>query len=132
MLGGGKEHPALQRVASRGGAAALAEHGVPRHEGDGPNQSSYIKSSKIHWSGFSSTSVDPAVARAFASGGVIFVLDVRNAKDIQPFSWFGSGEGELLLNPNMEFLVTKEPTEGPLRGCRVIEMQQIPDDTLWS
>ena len=25
-----------------------------------------------------------------------------------------------------------EPSEGPLRGFRVIEMQQIPDDTLWS
>ena len=54
------------------------------------------------------------------------------------FSWIicpREGEGELLLNPNMEFLVTKElhnPTKGPLRGCRVIEMQQIPDDTLWS
>ena len=44
-------------------------------------------------------------------------------------------EGELLLSPNMEFLVTKErhmPSDGPLRGCNVIEMQQIPDDTLWS
>ena len=67
----------------------------------------------------------------------MFVLHVHNAKDIQPFSWFGTGEGELLLNPNMEFLVTKElhtPADGPpeLRGCQVIEMQQIPDDTLWS
>ena len=44
-------------------------------------------------------------------------------------------EGELLLSPNMEFLVTKEqhtPSDGPLRGCNVIEMQQIPNDTLWS
>ena len=54
---------------------------------------------------------------------------------VQPFSWFGTMEGELLLSPNMEFLVTKEqhtPADGPLRGCNVIEMQQIPDDTLWS
>eukprot|EP01043_Picozoa_sp_COSAG02_P091399 COSAG02_NODE_28126_length_595_cov_4.127016_2_plen_35_part_01 len=27
---------------------------------------------------------------------------------VQPFSWFGNMEGELLLSPNMEFLVTKE------------------------
>jgi hypothetical protein len=35
----------------------------------------------------------------------------------------------------MEFLVTKEQhtlSTGPLRGCNVIEMQQIPNDTLWS
>jgi hypothetical protein len=35
----------------------------------------------------------------------------------------------------MEFLVTKEqhqPSAGPLRGCTVIEMQQIPDGTLWT
>ena len=54
---------------------------------------------------------------------------------VQPFSWFGNMEGELLLSPNMEFLVTKEqhkPSDGPLQGCNVIEMQQIPDDTLWS
>ena len=63
------------------------------------------------------------------------MLEVKNAKDIQPFSWFGSGEGELLLSPNMEFLVTKAihtPSEGPLHECQCIEMQQIPDETLWS
>ena len=54
---------------------------------------------------------------------------------VQPFSWFGRAEGELLLNPNMEFVVTKElhtPSSGAPRGCKVIEMQQIADDTLWS
>ena len=54
---------------------------------------------------------------------------------VQPFSCYGTTEGELLLSPNMEFLVTKEqhtPSDGPLLGCNVIEIQQIPDDTLWS
>jgi hypothetical protein len=102
-----------------------------------PNLANYTASSKIHWSGFSSTTINPSVARdGFAGpGGVVFVLHVHNAKDIQPFSWFGIGESELLLNPNMEFLVTKElhtPADGPLRRRHVIEMQQIPDDTLWS
>ena len=82
------------------------------------------------------------------------MLDVHNAKDVQSHSWFGSAEGELLLNPNMEFLgasippidrgcgsdgallpVTQElheETEGPLAGCKCICMQQIPNDTLWS
>ena len=58
---------------------------------------------------------------------------VHNAKNIQPYSVLPH-EDELLLSPNMEFLVTKElyqPVEGALRDCNVIEMQQIPDDTLW-
>lgn len=121
-----------------GALRALPDHARKVYRGiqDPPNLHHYIKSSRIHWSGFSSTTVDPDVARGFASGGVIFVLDVQNAKDIQPFSWFGSAEGELLLSPNMEFLVTEEehtPPEGAeLAGCRVIRMQQIPDETLWS
>ena len=48
----------------------------------------------------------------------------------------GDVEGELLLNPNMEFVVTKElrvPTDGLLKGCNVIEMMQCDGDaTLWS
>ena len=61
-------------------------------------------------------------------------FSVHNAKNIQPYSALPH-EDELLLSPNMEFLVTKElhtPADGPLRGRQVIEMQQIPDDTLWS
>lgn len=96
----------------------------------------YKTDKRIHWSGFSSTTTDLAVARQFAGpAGVIFKLKVQNAKDIRRFSWFGGSEGELLLSPNMEFVVTQElhtPREGILRGCRVIEMQQIPDATLWS
>ena len=66
---------------------------------------------------------------------MVFKLAVHNAKDIQPYSWFGDAEGELLLSPNMEFVVTKElhtPEAGALRDCRVIEMHEIPSDTLWS
>ena len=54
---------------------------------------------------------------------------MQNAKDIQRYS-ATPGEAELLLSPNMEFVVTK-----PLfmeNGYRCIEMQQIPDETLWS
>lgn len=120
-----------------GALRALPDHARIVYRGieDPPHQDRYVKSNRIHWSGFSSTTVNPDVARGFARGGVIFELDVRNAKDIQPYSWFGNAEGELLLSPNMEFLVTEEvhePTDGPLQGCRVIRMQQIPDDTLWS
>ena len=103
-----------------------------------PNLAEYKRSKRVHWSGFSSTSTSASVSSRppFYHGppGVVFQLMVQNAKNIQPFSVLPH-EAELLLSPNMEFVVTKElhePTEGPLRGCRVIEMQQIPDDTLWS
>jgi hypothetical protein len=102
---------------------------------DVPNIGAYTTHKRIHWSAFSSVTSDPAVARQFASSsGVILKLKVYNAKNISQFSWFPQ-ERELLLSPNMEFIVTKvlhTPTHGALRGSSVIEMQQIPDATLWS
>ena len=41
------------------------------------------------------------VAQQFAGPGIVFKIDVHNAKDIQPFSYYGNMEGELLLSPNM-------------------------------
>ena len=55
---------------------------------------------------------------------------MHNGKDIQPFSWFGSAEGELLLSPNMEFVVTKKPHTH--EGFTYVELTQIPNDTLYS
>ena len=67
--------------------------------------------------------------------GVVFAIKVVNAKNIIPYSWFGDAEGELMLSPNMRFVVTRQrhcPPDGPLAHSWVIEMQQIPDQTLWS
>ena len=41
------------------------------------------------------------VAQQFAGPGIVFKIDVHNAKDIQPFSYYGNMEGELLLSANM-------------------------------
>eukprot|EP01047_Picozoa_sp_COSAG01_P037753 COSAG01_NODE_3021_length_6710_cov_7.304644_4_plen_521_part_00 len=102
---------------------------------DVPNIGAYKTNKRIHWSAFSSATSDPAVAKGFAAtSGVVLKLKVYNAKDISRFSWFPQ-ERELLLSPNMEFIVTKErhkSMQGALRGSYVIEMQQIPDATLWS
>eukprot|EP01043_Picozoa_sp_COSAG02_P080730 COSAG02_NODE_19343_length_886_cov_1.675985_1_plen_225_part_00 len=103
---------------------------------DPPNLDRYTETSKVCWQGFSSTSVDPAKAKQFATVlGYVFILKTHNAKDIREFSWFGDTEGELLVSPNMEFLVTKSlhvPSSGPLVGCNVIEMTQIQKQGLWS
>lgn len=120
----------MQALSARPDEARTLYRGL-----DAPNLAAYDATRRVHWSGFSSASIHPKIAKRFAGSGVVFKLSVQSAKDVQPFSWFGNMEGELLLSPNMEFLVTKElhtPTEGPLAGCRCIEMQQIPDDTLWS
>eukprot|EP01048_Picozoa_sp_COSAG05_P043948 COSAG05_NODE_24597_length_243_cov_606.145833_1_plen_49_part_01 len=37
----------------------------------------WLQSTIVHWSGFSSTSLDPATARSFAGGGVVFKIEVR-------------------------------------------------------
>ena len=76
-----------------------------------PNITEYDSSRRIHWSGFSSTSVDAEKAKEFARGspnGIVFKIEVHNAKDIRPFSCYvgPDGEGELLLSPNM---VSPEP-----------------------
>ena len=57
-----------------------------------PDIANYDQSTKIHWGGFSSTTVDPAVARRFSGAGIVFKLEVHNAKDIQPFSYYGNME----------------------------------------
>lgn len=60
----------------------LPEHKRKLYRGiaDPPNLAQYVQSSKVHWSGFSSATTDPQTAIRFASGGVVFVLAVNNAK----------------------------------------------------
>ena len=129
--------PDISRIVYRG-----IDTDDPRYHG--PPLTDYKMSAKIHWSGFSSTSESADVAQRFENGeGVVFKLKVLNAKNVQPFSWMRDAEGEMLLNPNMEFVVTKAahtPTEQELSeeekllaGCSVIEMMQCDGDaTLWS
>ena len=113
---------------------ALPDHAGTVYRGmyisGGFDPQDYTKSTKIHWSAFNSASTNPGVATGFSVGGVVFIIDVQNAKDIQPFSAFPT-ENEVLLSPNMEFIVTKELHCGP-HGAQTIKMQQIPNATIWS
>ena len=88
----------------------------------------------IHFSGFSSTSTEESVARGFAtqggSSGVVLKIKVFNAKDVQLFSWFGTDEKELMLSPNMEFVVTQ--TLYSHNGVRYLNLQQVPSAKVWS
>ena len=68
--------PDINRTVYRG-----IDTNDPRYHG--PPLTDYKMSAKIHWSGFSSTTIEPSVARnGFAGvGGVVFIMKVHNAKD---------------------------------------------------
>lgn len=101
------------------------------------NVDKYNGKKKIHWSGFSSTTTSEAVAQKFAGiGGLVLKMDVQNGKNVQPYSWFGKEEAELVLSPNMEFIVEgypkalKKPYTYAGRTYR--DLVQLPTETLYS
>jgi len=67
----------------------------------------YTIGRKIHWSAFSSTTTDLKVAKSFAGyAKIIFQIGIQTGRNIQPFSVIKM-ENEILLSPNMTFIVTK-------------------------
>lgn len=101
------------------------------------NVDKYNGKKKILWSGFSSTTTSEAVAQKFAGiGGLVLKIKVGNGKDVQPHSWFGTSEAELVLSPNMEFFVEGYPTATKkpyaYAGRTYIDLVQLPTETLYS
>uniref|UniRef100_A0A7S4G5S8 NAD(P)(+)--arginine ADP-ribosyltransferase n=2 Tax=Eutreptiella gymnastica TaxID=73025 RepID=A0A7S4G5S8_9EUGL len=88
----------------------------------------------LFFPGFSSTSTKEQVARNFAAQagveGVVLKIKVVNAKDLKDVSWFGAGEEELLLSPNMEFVVVNPLYDR--NGIRYLDLQQVPKNRIWS
>ena len=101
------------------------------------NVDKYDGTKKVHWSGFSSTTTDESIARTFAGvGGLVLKIDVQNGKNVQPYSWFGTDEAELVLTPNMEFIVCREGNAAKkpyvVNGITYIDLLQLPSETLYS
>ena len=95
------------------------------------NIAEYSDDKTIHWSAYSSTSQSVEVAKGFATkSGVVFRIKLVNGKNIQPVSWFGKAEGEILLHPNMRFLVSKPMYQQD--GYKFVDLQQIPMDVVWT
>jgi hypothetical protein len=100
----------------------------------------YDPDKRVHWSGYSSTSTDIEVAKKFAGpNGLILVIGVLNAKNVQAYSWFGKVESELMLSPNMEFQTSSGTEEHPERGRRriieggtYIDLTEVPGEKLYS
>jgi len=71
-------------------------------------QKEYLKGRRIHWSGFSSTTRNFEIAKEFAGkDGVVMQISVENGKSIKEYS-FLPREDEILLSPNMAFIVTED------------------------
>ena len=86
----------------------------------------YTLSRKIHWSGFSSTTTDVKVAKSFCGPSkIIFSVQIINGKDIQKYSVM-KGEKEILLHPNMSFVVITEATQHD-DGYWYVSLVQIKD-----
>lgn len=100
----------------------------------------YDGSKRVHWSGFSSTTTDIAVATGFAGrDGLVLKISVLNAKNVQPYSWFGKEEAELMLSPNMEFQTSPATKKYPENGRRrlvkeriFIDLMEIPTEKIYS
>jgi hypothetical protein len=100
----------------------------------------YDGTNVVQWSGYSSTSTDIEVAKKFAGpNGLVLYINVRRAKNVQSYSWFGEKEAELMLSPNMEFQTSppskKYPEQGKRRfveGRTYINLLEIPGGKIYS
>eukprot|EP00932_Pfiesteria_piscicida_P020679 SRR837773.7482.p1 GENE.SRR837773.7482~~SRR837773.7482.p1 ORF type:complete len:303 (+),score=117.25 SRR837773.7482:121-909(+) len=86
----------------------------------------------IHWSAFSSASVDIMVAMSFAGAdGIVLKITLmediqkRRARDIRPFSPYGDQEQEILLLPNFKGCITKGLHLDEDLGQHCIEILEI-------
>jgi len=68
----------------------------------------YTLGRRIHWSAYTSTSNDKAIAIKFArSQGVVMEINILTGKCISNYS-FIKNESEVLMSPNMAFYVSEE------------------------
>ncbi len=85
----------------------------------------YVVGTKIHWSGFSSTSIDIATAKKFAgTKGVIFKITNLSGVSISHYS-VNVAENEILLSPNAEFIVTKGYYQDASSGYYLVELTEL-------
>jgi len=100
--------------------------GVPDHK---LIEDNYTKGRQIHWSAFSSTSTNLNSACEFATPmGIVLSIQILNGKSIQPYSPFGEDEAEILLSPNMSFIVAQGIHQHDGYN-RVILVQVAPEKT---
>lgn len=90
----------------------------------------YTKGSTVCWSAYSSSSADlNYVKKHFAKqGGIIIILKIEDGKSIRDYSRFIEEE-EVLLSPNLEFIVTKGIEKHP-DGYSYVKLMQTSSNRI--
>eukprot|EP01126_Amoeba_proteus_P037659 TRINITY_DN3897_c0_g1_i14.p1 TRINITY_DN3897_c0_g1~~TRINITY_DN3897_c0_g1_i14.p1 ORF type:complete len:344 (+),score=93.71 TRINITY_DN3897_c0_g1_i14:433-1464(+) len=87
----------------------------------------YTCGTRIHWSAYTSSSLNLSHAKKFAGpNGIIITISILNGKNISSYSVFG-GESEILLSPNMTFIVIQAKFN---EGYYLVDLQEIATDSL--
>jgi len=88
-------------------------------------EANYYIGRRIHWSGYSSSSLKLKTAMKFAGGrgGVIMKITVLDGKPLGRFSPYN--EAEILLSPNMQLIVTKPMYRNEADGFFYVELSQM-------
>jgi len=104
----------------------MAFRGVPAASLDAVFQE-YSVGRMVHWSGFTSSTINLLTARTFAGGpgGVVFVITVVDGRTVKELSAFRS-EDEILLSPNSKFIVASAATEDK-DGYFVVQLIQMKE-----
>eukprot|EP01124_Arcella_intermedia_P027430 TRINITY_DN5368_c0_g1_i6.p1 TRINITY_DN5368_c0_g1~~TRINITY_DN5368_c0_g1_i6.p1 ORF type:complete len:326 (+),score=113.74 TRINITY_DN5368_c0_g1_i6:48-980(+) len=86
----------------------------------------YKQGRPIHWSGFSSGTENIETAKTFAGeNGIIFEIKVKNGKSISNYSIIPQ-EQEILMSPNMQFIVQSSYEKDGFTFVLLEEQQIIP------
>jgi len=98
-----------------------------------PIITNYKKGRKIHWSAYSSTTLELSTAKQFATkNGIIIKLETQSEQSGKSIAFFSpfKNEEEILLSPNLEMIVTKEAYEG-YDGFYYVELLQLAPDNIF-
>jgi hypothetical protein len=73
-------------------------------------RANYTQGSKVHWSAFTSCTLELDTAKRFAKQceGIIFRIKILTARDVRDYSAFQDQEQEVLLSPNVRLVVTAD------------------------
>lgn len=98
--------------------------GVPPNIADKVSKK-YTQNTRIQWSSYSLTTTDLSVALSFAgANGIVLEITISTGKSLKKFSKFSSEE-DILLSPNMVFIVSKSVHEFNA-STRIQLIQQSP------
>jgi len=71
------------------------------------SEAQYHQGAVVRWQGIVSTSKDKEVAMRFSAKGVLMRIWMSSGVSIEDFSWFEKGECEVILGPDVCFVVAR-------------------------